>query len=99
PPPDLRSFPTRRSSDLGLLHGADYLSGAAGLPHRLVEQVADDLVTVGRNANPLALFDQVEDQLGADRRLSRTRRTLNRQVGLIRSEEHTSELQSRGHLV
>src|SRR6266566_275131 len=68
---------------VGLLHRPDYLPAALGVPHRLIEQVADDLVAVRRNANPLALFDQVEDQLSADRGLSRARRPLYGQIGLV----------------
>jgi hypothetical protein len=42
-------------------------------------------VAVGRYSNTLAAPDQVEDHLGADRRLPGTRRTLNRQVRVVES--------------
>src|SRR5207244_3090393 len=68
---------------VGLLHREDCLATTPGLPHRLVEQVSNYLVAVRCYANPLAVLDQVEDQLSADRCLSRTRRPLNRQVSFV----------------
>src|SRR5437870_8077920 len=71
PPRGLRSFPTRRSSDLG--------DGVAVL----VPLHAG--VAVGAEAAEVAVVRHTE--------------SLHRRVELTRSEKHTSELQSRGHLV
>src|SRR5437870_952640 len=94
PPPALPSFPTRRSSDL-----------EQRLPRRL--RPAIGILAVGVAVVRIAharlraragAFDEPQlDQLAVGARL---RRECERGVvAVARSEEHTSELQSRGHLV
>src|SRR5206468_6665040 len=93
PPPhrSLHSFPTRRSSDL--LHEADVAVG----DHRL-----DFQVTLLRNEDQQGLrrgddaADGVNSQL-LDDAVDRCGHYLK--PHLLRSEEHTSELQSRSDLV
>src|SRR5439155_19594196 len=72
---DPRSFPTRRSSDLG------------GTPRQL---------TSG-HWNVGARFDGLSARVGYD--WTADGKTLVAHPGRKRSEEHTSELQSRGHIV
>src|SRR5207253_11085541 len=88
-PPELPSFPTRRSSDLKLVSAMQ----DRDLRRELREEdcllhggvaAADDydfLVAVERGVADGAVGDAATVQ------------------GALRSEEHTSELQSRGHLV
>src|SRR5439155_7408373 len=95
----LHSFPTRRSSDL-----EDVLRAgrAAARERRAWDGVLDHLPDLGLRVEPnhievarggLARYD---DGLSAV-----LLRAAARRAGLVlgRSEEHTSELQSRGHLV
>src|SRR5207253_9513980 len=86
---DLHSFPTRRSSDLAP-----------------VERVAIEVPVCAARLALAVCLD--EDALGGDScRHQHRRDTLGaaqRQLAVVglraaRSEEHTSELQSRGHLV
>src|SRR5207253_11374811 len=76
PPPDLHSFPTRRSSDLRH-HSIDKDCACFNL--------VDEAVTIFGVLRP--------------RRSAETKRRGIRKLNCFRSEEHTSELQSRGHLV
>src|SRR5207253_8370742 len=85
--PDLHSFPTRRSSDLG--------------PGRRMAQGKRI-----QRAKVARARDRGSNLVAAWTRVSMGRYLPNRQKGLDivlhavqRSEEHTSELQSRGHLV
>src|SRR5207253_10669090 len=83
---DLHSFPTRRSSDLQGI-------GAGFVPSILDLSLIDRVVQVTD-----------EEALDTARRLSREEGILSgiscgAAVAAARSEEHTSELQSRGHLV
>src|SRR5207253_9455972 len=88
----LRSFPTRRSSDLDLL-------AATLCEHHVVGQVLGDgpLYHVVFTDRPVQTY---RDTLTANAQQHRVfhNELLNHGV-LKRSEEHTSELQSRGHLV
>src|SRR5207249_9058698 len=85
-PPDLHSFPTRRSSDLEAADvpvtvraAQDRVVGAAGLEVRPV---------VHREAGGVEVGGAVEPELDGEG-----------MAGPHRSEEHTSELQSRFDLV
>src|SRR5690606_42063615 len=84
--PDLHSFPTRRSSDLGKVEGAADRQGVGAIELYkvfLLEQII---------GGKLGVFDQQFSKFGF-------------QLGSVpalfleRSEEHTSELQSRENLV
>src|SRR5207302_6097327 len=97
-PPDLHSFPTRRSSDLGRpidLGPTEY---------RLLEFFLEH---PGRVFSREQLLDSVWgrdiyiDERTVDVHIGRLRKLLNspREQDPIRSEEHTSELQSRENLV
>src|SRR5439155_21726683 len=81
PPPDLPSFPTRRSSDLHQQR----------LP--VVPNSQHDRADVLEHR--LHALERVRLAADHDRRLP----LLDRRRRARRSEEHTSELQSRGHLV
>src|SRR5690606_41837156 len=87
-PPDLHSFPTRRSSDLQRLHQAlanlaHFLQGQPALVELPVEQTfATDFL------------HQILDPCGGW-----LHQHAARAFDGIRSEEHTSELQSRENLV
>src|SRR5439155_27123326 len=82
----LHSFPTRRSSDLRLSG-----DGPASVP----------LWTDAWDAGGAARRQGATDQRGPDRRLGNRKSPLRcpHPSFRARSEEHTSELQSRGHLV
>src|SRR5207253_8605020 len=90
PPPHLPSFPTRRSSDLVLEQRE---VAAAHL-----EQLRTDGVPVGRHRVRYAAARKATRPSAPPN--ARTRGG-NTRLGPVeyRSEEHTSELQSRGHLV
>src|SRR5699024_12814954 len=81
--PDLHSFPTRRSSDLSLQH-------QSGRPDNAMI-----------NAGAIATVGLIKGSGGKDRitRISRTMELEIRVMRSLRSEEHTSELQSRFDLV
>src|SRR5207253_11117307 len=87
----LPSFPTRRSSDLVDRVGADAGKRRPDLAERVGEGLAplrfgrETSVGAG-NAAQEALRRRAGERIGRRRRAQR-------------SEEHTSELQSRGHLV
>src|SRR5207253_8826199 len=89
-PCDLLSFPTRRSSDLlRLSRGAAALATAAVLP-----------AVCGTAPPPAtAAGGRVTALVGGRVMPSPEVAVIPDGVVLIRSEEHTSELQSRGHLV
>src|SRR5207249_5863825 len=90
---DLHSFPTRRSSDLGLgWEDADR--------HRLADDVAEGLEAVEVFLREAVAGD--ERLAGRGRivgRLHAADDDVGRPLALDRSEEHTSELQSRFDLV
>src|SRR5690625_6650299 len=82
--PDLHSFPTRRSSDLGRFNRPGEGRGGRSTGWMETGQLAG-----GRSGEGLSAA-----------LLCRTReREVSGPSGENRSEEHTSELQSRGHLV
>src|SRR5207248_10196312 len=94
PPPDLHSFPTRRSSDLGRI---DSLYRAEGyyLAHVSVIKVYE-----ADSSRVRVVFDVDEGRRVAVARVAlegNTHLPTDRLVG--RSEEHTSELQSPYDLV
>src|SRR5205814_4961996 len=91
PTPTLHPFPTRRSSDLKSLAPVVAMSsqagriGAANLHDRLaVQNEKDELGHLARSFNGL---------------LDRLAESFDRRRRFMRSEEHTSELQSLRHLV
>src|SRR5207253_8656814 len=93
PPPDPHSFPTRRSSDLGgagsaaeRVSGLEHLDGVAACARRTTAEspFCPEPTTTARGDISVLLA-----LLGRSERAVET----------PRSEEHTSELQSRGHLV
>src|SRR5207253_9641368 len=96
PPRPIPSFPTRRSSDLAQIR-ADMNTTLAGSEEGLAgywrfDEAPGSLVTdLSPNQNDGALF-------GATRVRGPVHLTVSDPDG-DRSEEHTSELQSRGHLV
>src|SRR5207249_11165726 len=83
PPPDLPSFPTRRSSDLFPRRPTDGPRRSAPPRRQSNASPAHPLIAALRPARP-----------GAGARARRRARAV-----LARSEEHTSELQSRFDLV
>src|SRR5207253_9538454 len=92
PPPDLHSFPTRRSSDLWPL--------STTLPLRPRPSAQPELPGESRPASlptPVRPVSPLESVLR--RRHCALCRSFDFEFRLARSEEHTSELQSRGHLV
>src|SRR5439155_12307389 len=84
---DLHSFPTRRSSDL-IAFGIDRMMMVLAREANLRDTVAFPKNQAGLDPMTGAPTAVEEEQL----------RELGRRPG-HRSEEHTSELQSRGHLV
>src|SRR5690606_39428207 len=95
-PRALHSFPTRRSSDLDRqleTMGHVYLDGlsAALLPH-VIDNDGDRIRTTLRQA--LEFHEGVVDQ-----RLTFIDARNRSVIEVLRSEEHTSELQSRENLV
>src|SRR5207253_11214120 len=87
----LHSFPTRRSSDLKTL--LDVLDPV----QRVLAEGGDDLVARVRQC----AFDSAAATAAMDATRGRASFLGGRALGSgsSRSEEHTSELQSRGHLV
>src|SRR5439155_2478282 len=85
-PRSLHSFPTRRSSDLDRL---------AVLQPDLVEL----LLALGPDRVEGAVVEDVAVLVDLDERRALVRGGRAQHPGHVRSEEHTSELQSRGHLV
>src|SRR5439155_22244324 len=92
PPPDLHSFPTRRSSDL--LHLLQPLA-------RLWSRLAYSLTARKIRRFPTLSFPWPRMfQFWSEEWVDATELLLSLESVLrSRSEEHTSELQSRGHLV
>src|SRR5690606_41835366 len=92
----LPSFPTRRSSDLILIIGWFALMQT---PFDLAV-VAALLAVVGYSLNDtIIIFDRIRERFEATRKLE-PRVVLDQSINqTLRSEEHTSELQSRENLV
>src|SRR5207253_10947012 len=95
PSRDLHSFPTRRSSDLEVEGtNADHSHQLAGLLEPVVlSQLGDADWQVAVAVQLLPVDDDVV------RAVHRAELELLAVLEVDRSEEHTSELQSRGHLV
>src|SRR5439155_9562497 len=92
----LHSFPTRRSSDLVsmMIAGrADTTGLARDTVFAAVMIVCNGIVGLCLLAGGLRHHEQVFHLQGAQAALS------VKDLFMMRSEEHTSELQSRGHLV
>src|SRR5690606_41179556 len=89
--PDLHSFPTRRSSDLGLLVAVTGVGTPVALSAATVHTFAHALF----KATLFMLVGIIDREAGSRdiRELGGLRRVMPR------SEEHTSELQSRENLV
>src|SRR5439155_23530782 len=94
---DLHSFPTRRSSDLVTMLGRVmgcleqvFVHDAFGHPVYLETYAGK--APVGEHI--LGLFEKIEAALEGPGPALQVQRVI-----VMRSEEHTSELQSRGHLV
>src|SRR5207253_7416799 len=94
-PRPLPSFPTRRSSDLLILTDVDAVYADWGKPTQrpLSRITADEAERLDREGQ----FGEGSMAPKIRAAVDFVRRTGGRAV--IRSEEHTSELQSRGHLV
>src|SRR5207253_11461047 len=96
--PSLPSFPTRRSSDLLRNRPSFYATpvawAAANFAQLLIE---DEGGIVPHHTGMIVVSD--ECSLSTIRELSRTAAQGTFIAYHDRSEEHTSELQSRGHLV
>src|SRR5439155_11056023 len=90
-PRDLHSFPTRRSSDLLPIN--PNIRNECKYDKTIAIKSGISLALVSRNSAVIA---------ECNRRRAASKDTLSDasfEVWSIRSEEHTSELQSRGHLV
>src|SRR5207253_7908131 len=91
----VHSFPTRRSSDLGRALGDGLLRQDAGRAASLHLKEAEMGTTHEERRQILrGLHAHLRGTIEAARRAAR-----NALAAIGRSEEHTSELQSRGHLV
>src|SRR5690606_42165620 len=88
--PDLHSFPTRRSSDLAT---------AAADPHLVANVLALDFPEVAKPEPGVGALDLLA--VGADDLLEQAVVVTDAvaEARQVRSEEHTSELQSRENLV
>src|SRR5207253_10721453 len=95
PRPLLNAFPTRRSSDLRDVVGGDCWRHLqvddGGLPEK-------ELHYAGRGREALQFRDD-SNAADANRQAIRPEAVRHRLKCVARSEEHTSELQSRGQLV
>src|SRR5439155_9222209 len=92
---DLPSFPTRRSSDLKVRRRHGHYSPRGGLfpeHHNAVRLIKWQRFEEHR------ITDAKNSRIGADSEGQRDC-CRHRKTGILRSEEHTSELQSRGQLV
>src|SRR5207253_5558945 len=95
---DLQPFPTRRSSDLA----SPKLLGppAAANRSRAAAMAAPRALAVaGDSASPRIVTKTSTPRSGGSFSGSSSRHSRRLHEGWLRSEEHTSELQSRGHLV
>src|SRR5207253_11505903 len=96
--PDLHSFPTRRSSDLAEIFAARVrnLIAPGKEPAEEWFHVHDTAHKLGIPTHCTLLYGHVETY---EERIDHMLRLRDQQDSTGRSEEHTSELQSRGHLV
>src|SRR5207253_10740448 len=88
---DLHSFPTRRSSDL-----ANWAKSGSGRKNHTPRRSSRRSGKPGADADNCRTRGACLWKLGSR---STVAHSINPASGLDRSEEHTSELQSRGHLV
>src|SRR5699024_11733797 len=95
-PPRLRSFPTRRSSDL-FVRGRTVLLGDAA--HAMLPNLGQGAGQGIEDAVTLALLLNHSDSQQLETLLDRYTALRRRRTMTLRSEEHTSELQSRFDLV
>jgi hypothetical protein len=72
-----------------LLDALNARAGSIACRHDLIQQIADHLVTVRRDADFLAGFDQCADHLRSRECLSRTRWALNWQHATRQLRRHT----------
>src|SRR5207253_9378277 len=90
PHPDLHSFPTRRSSDLMAEKNSEAKVDVKPEATTALEKREERRL---RRWDPFEMFDDLQEEMA---------RLWGQAFPLMprpRSEEHTSELQSRGHLV
>src|SRR5690606_42146941 len=87
PPPRPTLFPTRRSSDLS----------SPGTPKMRSTPSFSSAAT--KRSDPLGIASPSVALVVGDVHSERAQEALSAQIGHSRSEEHTSELQSREHLV
>src|SRR5690606_41197023 len=93
---DRRAFPTRRSSDLGgVKKDTRYIARDVNTLYR----AAQDRLDRGQYKLAAALFDEVERQHPYSPWARRAQLMSAVSYYMDRSEEHTSELQSRENLV
>src|SRR5690606_41791207 len=90
----LRSFPTRRSSDLGVFVCAGFIVRST-LPHNSTTAIRPPVPSMAN----LCSAQQEQSDVRSRRCQSQLPRPGERGARLLRSEEHTSELQSRENLV
>src|SRR5439155_7186352 len=91
PPADLHSFPPRRSSDLSVRARWRAGARAGGMAIAMALGLLPAFPRARLSAQDTTRVDTTPIVVPAD--------SMNRGVRPMRSEEHTSELQSRGHLV
>src|SRR5439155_16159368 len=97
--PTQPSFPTRRSSDLGLGSAADTTVGATtGGLHKTTDGVSDTAQKTADNTKQKSKETVAKSKDKTKKTVANTEEKAD-QTANQRSEEHTSELQSRGHLV
>src|SRR5207244_13212478 len=98
PHPHLPPFPTRRSSDLRVYPADGALPGDF-LARRTAGNVVEALGIVAFRASPVWILAALADVCGMGRQMIPDVAAALEAEGLLRSEEHTSELQSPDHLV
>src|SRR5207253_3979609 len=98
-PRDLHSFPTRRSSDLDREPIARMRAALVGAGHDPAARgLLDDLVLEGFAEAEPGDYDVTQSWARDAERAGWLGLASREQAPAARSEEHTSELQSRGHL-
>src|SRR5690625_6828274 len=86
------------NSDPSLLRPFNYPKGNAGFGYGVYPVQGTDLKIGVLNLQGRTFMPQIDDPFAAsDRALKKIREETH--IIFVRSEEHTSELQSRGHLV
>src|SRR5262249_61450840 len=97
-PPDLHSFPTRRSSDLDYPNMYADMSAGSGL-NALLRDEDHARAFLKRQQNKLLYGSDCNDRDGAGEKCSGSQQIAAIRRLAPRSEEHTSELQSLTNLV